>query len=65
MSQVVRDGPFQIINRRDQSRFEPVALLHFRGRHAFAPWTATRLGQILERASFRIEPFELLEHGRA
>ena len=53
MSQVVRDRPFQIISRRDQSRFEPAAFLHLGGRDAFAPMTAASLGQVFEGAGFR------------
>jgi hypothetical protein len=56
MSQVVRDRPFQIINRRDQSRFEPAAFFHLRARQSFAPLTATRLEQVPERTRFRFEP---------
>jgi hypothetical protein len=31
VSQVIGDGPFKIINRRDQPRFQPAAFLHLRG----------------------------------
>jgi hypothetical protein len=55
MSQVVRDRPFQIINRRDQSRFEPAVFLHLGGRDAFAPMTAASLGQVLKGQVFVFE----------
>jgi hypothetical protein len=64
VSQVIGDGPFKIINRRDQPRFQPAAFLHLRGRQSFAPLTATRLGQVLERVRFRFEPMEALENRR-
>jgi len=52
-----------MIDRRDQAaRLQPAALLHLRGPQSFAPLTATRLGQVLERAGLRFEPLELLEN---
>ena len=64
MSQVIRARSFQIIDRRGQSRFQPAAFLHLRGRQSFAPLTATRLGQVLERASLRFESLEAFENRR-
>jgi hypothetical protein len=37
VSQMIRGRPFQIINRRDEPRFQPAAFLHLRGRQPFAP----------------------------
>jgi len=58
---VIRGSPFQIVDRRDEPWFQPAALRHLRGRQSFAPLTATRLRQVLERAGFRFEPLESLE----
>jgi hypothetical protein len=59
--QVIGDGPFKVINRRNQLWFQPAALLHLGSRQPFAPLTASRLGQVLERARFRFEPLEGLK----
>jgi len=62
VSQVIRGGPFQIIDRAELPRSHPAAFLYLRGRQSPAPLTAARLGQILERANLRFEPVEFLEY---
>jgi hypothetical protein len=61
VAQVIGDGPFQIINRRDQPWFQLTTFMHLRGGQSFTPLTATRLGQVLEGAGFPFEPMELFE----
>jgi hypothetical protein len=65
VSQVIRGGPFQVIDRRDHLWFQPATLLHLGGRQSFAPLTATRLGQVRERTSLRFEPMGSLENRRS
>lgn len=60
--QVIGNGPFKAIDRRDQLWFQPAALLHRRGRQAVAALTATRLGQVLEGATLDLKPAELLAY---
>jgi hypothetical protein len=64
VAQVIRGRPLQVVDRRYQPWFQPTAFLHLRGRQSFAPLTAPRLGQVLERASIGFEPMELLDEGR-
>src|SRR5260221_2238261 len=49
---VAQVRPFQIIDRRDQSRVQPAAFLHLRSLQSFTPMTAASLGQVLEGAGF-------------
>ena len=65
VSQVIRARPFQIIDRRDQSRFQPAAFLHLRGRQSFAPLTAASLGQVIERGRSRFRALGSLEDGNS
>src|ERR1700693_1953665 len=60
VSQVIRGRPFQIIDRRGQSRFQPAALPHFRSRQSLAP-----IDRAVRSSSFRRGPMAGVTYSRA